>query len=207
MRADGSNPSPLLGTPLKFYAIQNGRVPGVYTDWPSAQKQITGWTKPRHKSFSTRAEAEAFVSARKADGVANPNVLIDPDEPATPSSYATDSAPVAKRPRVSKRETPTPLSELELKASMSGEPLWAPLPADAEDGFDRRVIMDLDSGKMRWKTEEELGAAKLILKPDNYADSLQIYTDGSCRGNGQKGAIAGVGVYFGKNDPRYANLS
>jgi ribonuclease HI len=36
-------------------------VPGVYLDWPSAQKQITGWTKPKHRCFLTRAEAESFV--------------------------------------------------------------------------------------------------------------------------------------------------
>ena len=29
-----------------------------------------------------------------------------------------------------------------------------------------------------------------------------IYTDGACQGNGKEGARAGVGVYYGKNDPR-----
>lgn len=33
---------------------------------------------------------------------------------------------------------------------------------------------------------------------------LPIYTDGSSRGNGKVGAVAGVGVFFGKNDPRFA---
>lgn len=33
---------------------------------------------------------------------------------------------------------------------------------------------------------------------------LRIYTDGSSRGNGKVGASAGVGVYFGKDDERYA---
>jgi ribonuclease HI len=32
--------------------------------------------------------------------------------------------------------------------------------------------------------------------------TLQVYTDGSSRGNGKAGAIAGVGVYFGDNDNR-----
>lgn len=31
---------------------------------------------------------------------------------------------------------------------------------------------------------------------------IHVYTDGSSRGNGKKGALAGVGVYFGDNDPR-----
>ena len=45
----------------KFYAVRSGRVPGIYTDWPSAQKQITGWIKPKHKCFGTRAEAQRFL--------------------------------------------------------------------------------------------------------------------------------------------------
>jgi ribonuclease HI len=210
MRADDSSPS-LNGNPSKFYAVQNGRVPGVYTDWPTAQKQITGWTKPKHKSFSTRAEAEAFVREGASDGHSAANVHIDPDAASsrTTPSTNTDAAPPSKKAKVTnskskdKKGTPAPTAE-ETKASMTGEPLYAPLPSDAEDGFDRRVIMDLDNGKMRWKTNEELNATKMMFKPDNYADSLHIYTDGACRGNGQKGAIAGVGVYFGPGDERYS---
>lgn len=31
---------------------------------------------------------------------------------------------------------------------------------------------------------------------------LVVYTDGACRGNGRAGAIGGIGIYFGPNDPR-----
>jgi ribonuclease HI len=31
---------------------------------------------------------------------------------------------------------------------------------------------------------------------------MDVYTDGSCIGNGNKNAIAGIGVFFGHNDPR-----
>ncbi len=31
---------------------------------------------------------------------------------------------------------------------------------------------------------------------------INVYTDGACSNNGQKGAKAGLGVYFGENDPR-----
>ena len=33
---------------------------------------------------------------------------------------------------------------------------------------------------------------------------LKVYTDGSSRGNGTVVAAAGVGVYFGPDDPRFA---
>ena len=37
------------------------------------------------------------------------------------------------------------------------------------------------------------------------SDHYVVYTDGACKGNGQKGeeTPAGVGVYWGANDPRY----
>ncbi|KAI0039602.1 ribonuclease H-like protein [Auriscalpium vulgare] len=34
------------------------------------------------------------------------------------------------------------------------------------------------------------------------SDSDIVYSDGSCRGNGQKGSYAGVGVWWGSDDPR-----
>ena len=34
---------------------------------------------------------------------------------------------------------------------------------------------------------------------------LDIYTDGSSLGNGQNGASAGIGVFFGVNDKRYGD--
>jgi len=37
----------------------------------------------------------------------------------------------------------------------------------------------------------------IIIEPDYY-----VYTDGSCKNNGKENAIAGIGIYFGENDPR-----
>ncbi|KAK3086941.1 hypothetical protein LTR53_020006, partial [Teratosphaeriaceae sp. CCFEE 6253] len=50
-----------VGTPQKFYAVQSGRVPGVYTSWNDVLDQIRGWKGPKHKVFKTRIEAELFV--------------------------------------------------------------------------------------------------------------------------------------------------
>jgi ribonuclease HI len=36
-----------------------------------------------------------------------------------------------------------------------------------------------------------------MTKPDYY-----VYTDGACSNNGQQGAMAGIGIYFGHNDER-----
>jgi ribonuclease HI len=46
----------------KFYVIWVGREPGIYTDWPAAQKQILKFSGAKYKSFPTKAEAEAAFS-------------------------------------------------------------------------------------------------------------------------------------------------
>jgi len=36
----------------------------------------------------------------------------------------------------------------------------------------------------------------------NHKNSIKVYTDGGCIHNGRKNAKAGIGIYFGPNDPR-----
>ncbi|WP_423189768.1 viroplasmin family protein [Alkalibacterium sp. f15] len=48
--------------PTKYYAVKKGRNPGVYTTWPEAQKQVTGYTNAQFKSFQTKNEAQAFIA-------------------------------------------------------------------------------------------------------------------------------------------------
>ncbi|PLB39172.1 RNA-DNA hybrid ribonuclease [Aspergillus candidus] len=62
----------------RFYGIQRGRTPGVYTDWAKAQEQIKGFPRPRYKKFATREEAEQFVrEAETGQAPGAPGVLKD----------------------------------------------------------------------------------------------------------------------------------
>src|SRR5699024_5738207 len=76
------NDAPPSSETIRYYGIQRGRKPGVYTNWTEAQKQIQGFTRPRYMKFSTREEAEEFVRKGREQG----------------SSFATDSTPVQKLP-------------------------------------------------------------------------------------------------------------
>ncbi|KIV99967.1 uncharacterized protein PV09_08478 [Verruconis gallopava] len=197
-------------TPKKYYAIQCGRVPGVYTDWPSAQKQIVGWIRPKHKSFATRAEAEAFVAEgnKLADPVsvfpletsASPTAGEESQEATTTAAGSgvgatdgSDSAPPTKKARTTK-----PKAAVQAPAG----PGFDYLSPDAEDGFDNRIIMDPETGLLRYKTPAEQSAMKLMPKTEHHGEMLHIWTDGACMGNGKNGSIGGVGVYFGQHDPR-----
>ncbi|KAK7711707.1 hypothetical protein SLS57_008000 [Botryosphaeria dothidea] len=180
--------------PEKFYAVQSGRVPGVYTDWPSAQKQVTGWTRPKYKAFPTRAEAEAFVKEGKKVGESVSNVAVDPD------TQSETTMPGKKEPPAKKQKKVAAASE----EADSGpwEPGTGPLPEGAEDGFDPRIVLNPETGNVEWKTDEQMSGTKKVATSDSKGGMLKIYTDGSSLGNGKKGSVAGVGVFFGPLDKR-----
>ena len=45
----------------KYYAVKNGRVPGVYNTWDECKKQTERYPGAEFKSFSSEDEARAFV--------------------------------------------------------------------------------------------------------------------------------------------------
>ncbi|MTV83085.1 ribonuclease H family protein [Secundilactobacillus folii] len=45
----------------KYYAVKKGQHPGIYTNWPDAQKEVSGFSGAVYKSFKTQAEAQAFI--------------------------------------------------------------------------------------------------------------------------------------------------
>ena len=47
----------------KFYAVQKGKIPGIYNSWDDCKKMVDGFPGAVYKSFKTLEEAEAFVGA------------------------------------------------------------------------------------------------------------------------------------------------
>ena len=45
----------------KYYAVLNGKVPGIYFDWDSCKKNVDGFKGAIYKSFPTIEEAKAFI--------------------------------------------------------------------------------------------------------------------------------------------------
>ena len=52
----------------KIYAVRVGAAPGIYDDWATCQKQVSGYSGAIFKSFpkSQREAAELFISQPKA---------------------------------------------------------------------------------------------------------------------------------------------
>ena len=174
--------------PTRFYGIQRGHVPGVYTDWSKAQEQIKGFTRPRYKKFPTRREAEEFVRMSNSNGNGQSARTAAPGPSRAPSQRAS----VIQDP-IPTDDTGAPL-----------EPGTGPLPPGAEDGFDPNVLLDPSTGKVVYKTSTQKAATKK--RPAGPPGMLRIYTDGSALKNGSTVSAAGVGVYFGPEDRRWANF-
>ncbi|KAF4256635.1 hypothetical protein CNMCM8714_003454 [Aspergillus fumigatus] len=176
--ARGATPS--SSEPTRFYGIQRGRVPGVYTDWARAQEQIKGFARPRYKKFSTREEAEEFVRMEQGAGATFAGGTAT-------SQTQTLAGPPGLTDEIPKDEQGNIL-----------EPGTGPLPPGAEDGFDPNVLLDPATGKVVYKTKEQKSATKT--RPIGPPGMLRIYTDGSALKNGRDTAAAGVGVFFGPGD-------
>lgn len=183
-------------TPKKYYAVQKGGRPGVYEDWPSTQA-----AKPKlHKSFLTREEAEAFVKEGRAsayNGIKLLNQSVGTGAGTTSNSPIGIKAEISAAKKLKKNDG---LAEATLTLE-SYEPGEGPLPPDAEDGFDPRIKLNPDTGELAYKEEAEQKAQKLQATGKSHGPML-VWTDGSSRGNGQIGARAGIGVFFGVDDPR-----
>ncbi|XPS67853.1 Ribonuclease H [Ascochyta lentis] len=182
----------------KFYGVAIGHVPGVYADWPSTQAQIKGCSGGLQQSFATREEAQAFVNEHRRDHSVPISLRGDLSE----ASSAVGQGCRASESVLKKQKKNNGLAAAAVpNGNVTYEPGMGPLPDGAEDGFDRTLKMDLESGAIRHKTESELGAMKMQPTGD-FTGQVVVYTDGSSLGNGRTGAVAGVGVYFGPNDKR-----
>ena len=80
---------------------------------------------------------------------------------------------------------------------------------DDDEDEESEADDDDDEEEEEEEEEEELHVAKKIktgattsVSASSTGQLLRIYTDGSSRNNGYYGAAAGVGVFFGPNDPR-----
>lgn len=203
----GGTSSSAVGS--KFYAVKSGRVPGIYTDWPSAQEQITGWQKPKHRSFSTRAEAQRFLDedgprpGESPEATEVESTISVNQQPPENLSKSGTKPPAPKKAKKATNGTSKSSKSAPIEYNEADyEPGTGPLPPGTEDGFDPNIMLDPVSGKVVYKTQEQRQAMKPHPGGPTQSGALRIHTDGSALGNGGAGAFAGVGVYFGPGDKR-----
>lgn len=182
----------------KYYGVQVGHVPGVYTEWPHVLQQVTGFKGGKQKRFDTWEEANAYVN--KAQDNASPD--NGTGTPISLQGHLHSTTPSVAESRKSTKKQKQNDGQAVPVTSGAYEPGLGPLPPDSEDGFDRTIRHGLPKGReVELKTQDELNLRKLHPTGD-FEGPLRIYTDGASKGNGRLGAYAGFGIWFGPNDPR-----
>lgn len=144
--------------------------------------------------------------------------------PAPAAEEVEEAAAEEEQEGESKPQTKTPAAKKQKKASVPAaaeeeeeideaahQPGTGPLPRGATDGFDPRIILTPHPAKgdqpscIDYKLVDQRNAMKMQPQGRRKGTTIDIYTDGSCRANGQgERAVAGWGVFFGHYDKRYA---
>ncbi|KAH6617626.1 ribonuclease H-like domain-containing protein [Chaetomium tenue] len=182
----------------KYYAVRAGFKPGVYTSWTICQQQITGFKGAQFKSFLTYEDASAFAAGREPasamDGTKPPRfygVAVGRKPGVYTEWPAAQEAIIGwKGPKYKKFETRAEAEAFVRSFSGSAKaiaPTVAGSDQDEADGIEEPTAKRRKTAKKSTKAQNGL---------------VIVYTDGSSLGNGRVGATAGVGVYFGDNDPR-----
>lgn len=189
-------PGPNPGDPVKYYGVRAGHVPGVYPTYAEALEQVTGFKGGKQKSFLTWEEAQEYVDEGRRMRSGDTPISLKGHLDSTYSSI-DDPRKSAKKMKRNDGSAEVPI------ANGYVEPGTGPLPPNAEDGFDDTIILPphRNDGKLEYKTEAERNARKKQ-PTGEFEGVLQIWTDGAAKGNGKVGAYAGIGIWFGPNDPR-----
>ncbi|KAJ1985240.1 hypothetical protein H4R33_004129 [Dimargaris cristalligena] len=178
---------------MPYYAVRNGRRPGVYPDWPSCQQQVTGFAGATYKKFGTLAEAERFSQTTKFyESASPPSTHVSAgssrySEPSQPRLGPSITAPASTRPTSAKRSLPSSFDPSD--TTVSG-------PSSI------RPIKQLKMSQPVPNRVEVVPSFALRHLVPRLTERQRVYTDGAASKNGRQGARAGVGVYYGPNDPR-----
>lgn len=193
----------LYGNPnaSKFYGVRIGRQPGVYTKYDDVVKQITGFPKGDQRKFSTYEDAAAFVSGEKPPPDSSKPIkyygVAVGHKPGVYTDYGDVQEQLVKfkGPKFRKFDTLEEAEEF-IRTFRGVTSDSSSVPVKEE----QIAIKEEDTTKA---TQMEASPAKKSKKTAKSSTTIQVvYTDGSSRGNGKETALAGVGVYFGPEDPR-----
>ncbi|KAH8284564.1 hypothetical protein KR018_004296, partial [Drosophila ironensis] len=198
---------------MAYYAVASGRKVGVYDNWEQCEQQVKGFKNAKYKKFNTRREAEEFVNGSKSNNYAPQEAAVPlGQKQPKPGSWTMRIRKFEKieQPKYSEAWPEENHDEVEqaLNAAMNeveGEPRPSSSGISALSRK-RGNVEDVRANKIPRlepvTTEavgmKHVGAFEFEIDADGY---VIVYTDGSCIRNGQPGASAGYGVFFGRNHP------
>nr|XP_019012066.1 uncharacterized protein I206_02904 [Kwoniella pini CBS 10737]OCF50847.1 hypothetical protein I206_02904 [Kwoniella pini CBS 10737] len=93
-----------------FYAVADGRKPGVYNTWAEAEEQVKGYPGAKFKKFPTKIQAEEYVSAPSGTSLAGSSKSSLPYTKA--NSSKVNENPSSAFPTHHRAESPTTTSNI-----------------------------------------------------------------------------------------------
>lgn len=238
-----------------FYAVANGRTPGVFLTWAECEKSVKDFPGAKYKKFTSEQEAKDFCKAPVSTKsfVKSTTTLTTPSKPSTStqskysdvsfdSESGSEDEPEVKpkaKTTFSSNKKPMPPVKPQVNNFVSTraeeEAIRANINFDSSEESDDEVKAKPKKTVTK-STPTKLVKSNITVEPmdeeesDNQADDLEVmmknlskeksthtsvllelgdftpdiivYTDGACIDNGKEGAKAGIGVYFGPQDPR-----
>jgi len=210
----GSRAEPVTRAPnspqKKFYAIRRGRHgKHIVHDWVTCSAHVHGFPNAQYKSFKSLAEADEFINSAALTQTRVPHFSKGDSE----STVDIDSP---NMPPVPIRRAPLPILPASLQRSSFGKRKIGDINGaqaararystksgettrgHSLDGFPS--FSEQNAGTSRDDSSTSAGRKKTAAR--RTPPQVVIYTDGACQGNGKSGARAGIGVFFGTDDPR-----
>ena len=197
---------------LEICYSDHGAVRGVPELWLSiacvcrdeAQPLVQGFPGAKFKKFKTQPEADQWYRSNLPRRAVNPQTTA-----ATPSTSTIASPNVIFTSSSSTAATYAPSDRSVMSSSKPIPQSVSKPPFQATPKQSPRSISTPSSqsiSKTVTTFTPKLAQPLRIAAPKNAAVDI-VYSDGACKSNGFCGAVAGIGVWWGPDDPRYDDSS
>ncbi|KAJ8487093.1 hypothetical protein ONZ51_g4401 [Trametes cubensis] len=194
------------GPEVSFYAVAKGRKPGIYVDWADCKAQVLNYYGAKYKKCASPYQAKSWleivVDSAAANEAFDAFLARNPEYSGT-SSFETENLsasvplPTSSASALSYSEVamPRPItksacpSNAAVLAELVATPVRPATPADTVLRSDTVTTTE---------TKQTILPSPIQANHQNKDDEpLIVYSDGACKGNGQPGSVAGIGVWWG----------
>ncbi|KAM0349713.1 hypothetical protein ACHAPU_003542 [Fusarium lateritium] len=198
----------------KFYAVKTGKQPGVYLDYDDCKAQTHGFAGAVFKSFKTRQEAQDFVDGKASSstpsGPLKYYAIAVGSEPGIYHEWSVCQPYTMVRGAKYKKFNTQHEAEAYIRQEGSSETCKAlglgGGKGQSSEQYTGAAFEPIKPSVAKKVKPEPAAVPRNVFQPEPVNEppsgTLKIYTDGSSLGNGQQGASAGLGVYFGRDDER-----
>ncbi|OWF45755.1 ribonuclease H1-like isoform X2 [Mizuhopecten yessoensis] len=199
---------------MPYYAVRSGRIPGIYKTWDECKAQVNGFPKARYKKFNTDAEATDFVKDTNGD---SRNISSASGYTQQQNKYKNKTSAASSNRLPMKKVSLSNKSEgfdntdfegdmknaykIEYTKTVYMQPPRSQGAHSRPRGAHSRSRGAHSQGAQS-RSKSTLSRSHNASNRNENGDGVVVYTDGGCTNNGQAGAQAGIGVYWGPDDPR-----